>query len=844
MYRSILAIISFACIFSSCSDISTTEVKEYKNHFPNEDFFNARNYPETTFDYKNYFKDIEKLKNSDEQKNVSGEWVDQGPGNIGARINSMAINPNDENEIYLGFARGGLYKTTDGGANWTDIFREFSYLAISSIDIDPTDSNTIYIGTGDKNISHYPAIGNGVYKSTDGGATWTHMGLTDASIISRVSVHHQDPNIVYASSMGIPFERNDDKGVYKSIDGGNNWDQVLFVNDSTGIIDMKVAPGNSDIIYATGWNRIRNNNFSMVQGPDARIWRSMDGGSTWDQLSNGLPEDDEFVRIGIDLFGDDGQTIFAAYSSGTDTVWCDNGGINFYGIYKSEDFGESWVRTEDGQDNGLDCGFTGGFAWYFTDIVVNPNDETDISLSGVSLMRKDPEFGGNWRNMLWEVFEGVTPHVDFHDMVYVGDNYYAATDGGAYRYNSIGGWVDIENIPTNQFYRTGYNPHRPDLYYGGLQDNGIVGGNAEMFNAWERISGGDGFQILFDPNDPNVFYTESQNGNIRITTDGGDSFQGFTQGLTGDRNWDMQYILSTLDPSTLYTGTDKIHFHPGGTDEQWVALSDDLTDAANDPLGFHEHNITCLNQSAIAPNYIYCGTSDGFVWVSDDFGNSWDQINGDLPRRWISDIKPSPTDDEVVYVSVTGYKNNDFTPHIYKSVDAGQNWESIAGNLPNFAINDMYILPNSSDEIIFAATEVGVYVTQDAGINWERLGDDFPFIQCLDLEFNPVLNQIIVATYGKGLRTFDLSQILDLSNSNIVVDNLFTIYPTVSSDLINIDTQGKYEQLSIYDASGNLVEQLGDLSSELNIANYQSGVYFMIARNGNKIQSNKFIKID
>ena len=843
MYKFILSLFSLAILFAACNESNQPQkAPSHKSHFPDEGFFNARNYPETTFDYKSYFKDIEKLKNTAEQKVFGGEWVDQGPGNIGARINAMAINPNDENEIYLGYARGGLYKTNDGGQTWTDIFKVSSYLAISSIEIDPTDDNILYIGTGDKNISHYPGIGNGVYKSTDRGSTWTHMGLTDASIISRVVVHNQNPQIVYASAMGIPFEKNNDKGIYKSIDGGNNWEQIHFINDSTGVIDMKVAPGNSDIIYATGWNRLRNNNISTVEGPDAKIWRSMDGGDNWDMLENGLPEG-EFVRIGIDLFGDDGKTIFAVYSDSGANEYCDQGGINFYGVYKSYDFGDTWVRSEDGADNLLDCDFTGSFAWYFSDIVINPNDENDYCLSGVYLMRKDPTFGGDWRNMIWDVFEGEFPHVDFHDMVYVGDNLYAATDGGAYRFNEDGGWVDIENIPTNQFYRTSYNPHRPDLYYGGLQDNGVVGGSADLFNEWTRISGGDGFQILFDPIDPNIVYTESQNGNLRVSTNGGNNFQGFNQGFFGDRNWDMQYIISTIIPSTLYAGTDRMFVREGIDGFEWTPISDDLTDAENDPLGFYEHNVTCVNQSTVSPNYIYCGTSDGFAWVSNDFGGSWSQINDGLPRRWISDIKPSPTFEDVVFVSVTGYKNNDFTPHIYRSDDAGENWQSIASNLPNFAINDMYILPNTNDQTIFAATEVGVYATLDGGENWERLGDDFPFIQCLDMELNPEFNQLIVATFGKGLRTFDLSQLEESSNENIIAHNLIDLRPNVSTDIINIFAQGKYDQLSIYDANGRLVKSLGDNSSQIDISGFDAGIYFLRARNGKKMQVERFVKM-
>ncbi len=843
MLRSILALFCLCFILASCSTNTQTnnETEEYKSHFPNEDYFNKRNYPETTFDHKAYFNQIAEIKNNPALKTFTGEWKDQGPGNIGARINKIAINPNDENEIYLGYARGGLYKTTDGGLTWRDMFREFSYLSISHVEIDPNDTNTIYIGTGDENISHYPAIGNGVYKSSDGGETWEHLGLGETGIISKVSVSHQDPNVLYASAMGIPFEKTDDRGLYKSVDGGDSWDQIFFANDSTGIIDMVVAPDNADIAYIAGWNRLRDNNNSKVSGPDAKIWRTTDGGDNWTQMETGLPEG-EFVRIGLAMF--DSETVFASYSFSGSNQFCDENGINFYGLYKTSDGGDNWERTDAGESTQLPCGFTGGFAWYFSKLSVNPLDQDDICLAGVQMHRRNPTTG-LWRNMVFDVSEGVTPHVDFHDMVYYGDNLYAATDGGAYRYNDTEGWVDIENISTNQFYRIEYNNHEPDLYYGGLQDNGVVGGNGENINDWFRISGGDGFQLRFDPNDPNFVYTESQNGNIRASSNGGQSFSGFTNGLTGDRNWDMQYILSPHDSKIRYTGTDKMFIHIGDiNDDPWIPMSDqDLTDAEEDPLGFFEHNITTLSQSALNAGRLYCGTSDGFVWRLADSGNEFVQINDGLPRRWISEIKPSPTFEDVVFVTVTGYKNNDFVPHIFRSDDAGDNWIDISGDLPEFAINDVYILPGFNDQYIFIATEIGVYVTMDGGSSWNRLGDDFPFIQCLDLEYNDINNELVVGTYGKGLRTFDLAQLLPSSTKSISVNNLIALAPNVASDVIHIIAQGKYQSLSIIDTNGKLIKKLSGEAKQLDLSQLNAGTYFVQARDGKKIQVEKFIKL-
>jgi len=836
--RLILPILSlFSLISCNSSEPSSTQAIS-EEYYPDEDYFSKRNYPETSFDHKHYFKQIEKAKSASVGRMIMGTWDDQGPGNIGGRINKIAVNPNNDQEIYLGFARGGVYKTTDGGENWTSIFNEFNYLSTSHVEIDPTDSEILYIATGDENISQYPAIGNGVYKSEDGGSTWTNIGLGEGGIISKVTVAATDNNIVYASAMGIPFEKTDDRGVYKSTNGGLDWEQVLFVNDSTGIIDMVVAPDNPDIVYAAGWNRLRSNNISKISGPDAKIWKTEDGGLTWRIMESGLPQG-ELIRIGLDMFGTDGNTVIASYSASVDTLICNDTGNQFLGIYKTTD-GENWeqILTE----NEFDCGFQGGFAWYFGKVRINPTDENDISLCGVQYWRTQNN-GGLWKS-LNDGSLGFVPHVDYHDIVYVNDKVFAATDGGAYVYEQATGWRDIENISTNQFYRVAYNPHEPDIYYGGLQDNGCVAGSNDDINNWERVSGGDGFQMQFKASDPSVFYTESQRGNIRRRTDFGNSSTGFNQGLIGTRNWDMQYIISPHDPDLLFTGTDRMH-QRFDYEDQWMPISEDLTDAEEDPLGFYQHDITCLSQSPLNPNVLTCGTSDGFVWATNDLGETWTQINDGLPRRYVTEVKTSPTLESTIYVTFSGFKNNDFSSHIFRSDDLGNNWIDISGNLPDLAINDVYILPNTNDEMIAVANEAGVYLTRDGGILWDRLGENLPYIQCLDLEFNPVNNYLIIGTYGRGLQTFDLNQLVDTPVKELASENHFTIYPNPATGVLNINLESTKEigKFELVNQSGKIISVHENSIQNIDVSDLPKGSYFLRLKEKDQFQIQQFIKI-
>ena len=741
--------------------IPATNSLDFK-HAPSDLFFLQRAYPENQFDLKAYeaaFRAARLATNN--RSGGSGfdtPWVEQGPGNIGARVNAIAVHPNDPQIIYAGFSTGGIFKTIDGGQNWFPIFDDQMYLSIGDITLNATNPDIVYVGTGDPNISGYPFIGDGVYKSADGGQTWAHLGLKPERIVSRIVLDPSQPGTIYAACMGIPFERNSERGLYKSTDDGANWSKVLYINDSTGIIDLLIDPNNPQTLYAAAWNRIRNNTESMIAGPDAKIYKTTDGGQNWSVLSNGLPSGVQ-GRIGLCMSGINSQTLFASYI---------NPASQLQGVYKTTNGGQNWSTVTLGGQNGLNGTSMGGFGWYFGQIRVNPTDDNHLFLLGVQLW-ETTNGGGLW---VRRTSMGVPVHVDNHDLVFAAGSKYLGTDGGLYK-ASIGttAWEDIENIPTNQFYRVGYNPHQPDTYYGGAQDNGSLAGNQAQINQWERLAGGDGFQSVFHPTDSMKFYVESQNGNISVTTNGGDNFFTATAGINfaDQRNWDMPYFMSPHRADHLFTGTYRVYRAQSPSfSSPWYSISPDLTNAAQSSSTANFHTISTLDQSPIDSTLLYVGTSDGNVWRSTNLGGSWEMIKQGLPNRYVTDIKADPDSANHLFVTFSGYKYNDFTPHIFKSIDRGDNWFSINGDLPQLAINDFLILPNRGGQHLFVATDGGVYGSLDGGQNWHRLGGNMPFIPVYDIVWNKIRNEIVAGTFARSIMSFPIDSLQNSTATALV----------------------------------------------------------------------------
>jgi photosystem II stability/assembly factor-like uncharacterized protein len=737
---------------------------------PNEYWEAAHEYPYFTPDIEMYRTAMLMANQSVGERDAGApfdaQWTVQGPGNIGARINTMEVHPTNPNIIYLGFSGGGLWKTTDGGQTWQPIFDQQTFHSIGDIELDPNNPNTIYVGTGDPNIGLNAAIGDGIWKSTNGGQTWQSLGLTAQAIVTEIIAL---PNgTLWAATMGTPFERNNQRGVYKSTNGGQTWQQSLFVDNQTGIAELAVDPSNPNILYAGTWPRIRTNQESYNVGETAGVWKTSDGGQTWNRLAGGLPSG-VMGRVGLDIDATNPNRLAVTYADATS---------NFNNIYLTDDGGQTWFNP---QNDGLEYGFQGGFAWFFGQVRINPFNPEDIWMCGVDMWRT-LDRGQTWFRTTPEWWE-YSVHADKHDINFIDANtIIIATDGGAYRSTDAGmTWTDIENIPTTQLYRVAYNPHSPTEYFGGAQDNGTFGGNTTNIDFWPRLWGGDGFQPVFHPTDPLIFYFETQNGNIVGTFDGNNIISG-TDGIeSSDRRfWDMPYFISPHDANNMYTGTYRVYksfSHPAF----WAPISEDLTDG--DLLGGIFNTISAIDESPLVPDRIYVGTTDGNVWRGDANTALWTNITAGLPERYVTSIRPSPKFPNRVYVSHSGYRDNDFTAHIHRSDDQGATWQPIGGNMPPVAVHDLLIVPNTDDKVICAATDGGVFATRDGGLSWTRLANGLPTVRTLHLQRNPVENTLIAGTFSRSIMTYPLdtlTQGLVSTQAPSASAMRFTVRPTLT----------------------------------------------------------------
>ncbi len=824
---------------------------------PNEEFYLDRSFQTQTSHPKTYLEQLEKAMSYDRtvarlNRGLDHPWTLQGPGNIGGRVNAIAVHPTDAETILLGYSQGGIYRTEDGGQQWDPVFDDQTSLAISHITYDPHDDSMLWATTGDVNISGYPFIGSGVYSSDDGGLSWTNRGLQHTGVLSKVLVDPFLSDIVYVGSMGYPSLKGEERGLFRSIDGGNSWEKTLTINDSTGVVDLVTDPLTPGRLYASGWTRIRSSTVSTNLGPGTMLYMSENYGATWTNITNGLPNE-VHSRTSIEITND--GTLFISYLGEITQGGCQGNIESLQSIYKSVDGGMSWTTIPTAPENGVYCDMFGQFGWYFEVLKVNPQNPMDMFLLGVEMLRT-VDGGENW-------FDAVPPwwsyevHADKHELVFAHGDLYLATDGGAYRTDiaQFEDWKDIENIPSTQFYRTTWNPHAPDMYYGGAQDNGTSSGNASTHNEWRRLLGGDGFQPLFDPEEQFWMYGLTQNGRVYVSVDTMLNFNSLNRGLKGTRYWDMPIVMSTHDSKKLYCGSNRM-FQINMLDSlrEWREISPDLT-RGDTILGNRYPAITAIAQSELDEDRLYAGTQDGLLWTTADGGDSWIEITDGTPGIFVTSLTCSTIDPFGVIATYSGYRDNDQQPYIYRSDDAGASWEPIQSDLPMMGVNSFLILPGWNDAVLFAATDGGVYVSQDAGSVWERVGSNMPYTPVYDLEYNPVTNTLIAATFSRGIMTFPVEE-LDLINATKekLVENRkpeIMIYPTITSGELylaktNDEILNNYIQFTIYSLQGDLIESRKLFwSSPMKITidpSIPAGVYLASVQIGDLFETHRFIK--
>lgn len=811
--------------------------------YPSDYFYQMRSWPDDKLDHNAYKKALEEVSNDFMQlrhksTDSASLWQLDGPKNIGGRINAVIAHPDDPNIIYAGCSAGGIFKTTDGGDNWEPIADQFSYLAIGALAFDPTNPDIIFAGSGDPNIGGYPFIGNGVYKSTDAGANWTNIGLEEQSIIARLAIHPEDPNIIYAATMGIPFERTNNKGLYKTTNGGQSWEQVLFISDEAGVIDVVMNPENPNTLFACGWDRVRSNSESIVNGQGAKVYRSYDAGANWTKLEGGLPQEN-MSRIGLAISQTDTNFVFAKYV-GTD--------YQLYNIYRSEDNGESWEGIVGA--NSVPGDVLGGFGWYFGKLRISPYNHNEIYILGVD-MYKTLNGGSSWfmTTPIWYLDQ---VHADKHDLFFIDSTtLLLATDGGLYK--SIDGganWEDIEDIPNTQFYRIAVHPNKPGYYAGGAQDNGTNYGSVSNIDNWAHVLGGDGFQPIFHPDDPSIFYCETQNGGLYwLNGILGGGANDFTTGIDNNdrRSWDMPIIMSKTRSDVLYTGTYRLYKITDAPTSAWQPISEDLTEGTNSRF----HVISTIDESALDTNIIYVGATDGYVHRTLDGGETWDRIDDGLPGRYVTSVFASLDNKDVVFVANSGYKDNDFIPHIHYSDDNGDTWTDISGDMPQIAINDVYVLAGYDDEVIFVATDGGVYVTDNGGENWFRVGTNMPVVPVYDIEYETATKRLVAGTHARSIMTIEVPQwsiasILSGNGSTNVEEfnketlSELKVWPSVSTEEINIESKVN-SIVEIYNINGQLIRKITmqNQTENISVSNLQNGVYLLKSKG---YKTAKFIK--
>ncbi len=761
-----------------------------------------------------------------------GLWTFAGPTNIGGRVTAIAAQ--DFSTFYVGTGSGGLFKTTNGGASFSPLGDDVLSLSIGDVVLDPSDMQTIYVGTGEANGGGGSLTygGQGVFQSTDGGTSWSSLGLEETGTIGRVVVHPTDPNTIWVAASGKLFANDANRGVYRSTNGGTSWTKPLFVNDSTGVIDVAVNSRSPDTLYAASWERRRRANDRNYGGPGSGIHRSTDGGATWSELTAGLPSDGNVGRIGLAVAASRPNVVYAIY---TDEIG------NTRTVYRSENGGDSWAAA--GAPPGV------SFGWWFGQLRVDPLNEDIVYAPWLDLY-KSTNGGTSWS------YSSSGMHVDHHALWIDPANtnqLIAGNDGGLYRSTNGGSsWTKATGgFPVTQFYTVEIDETIPGRLYGGTQDNGTNRTLTGADNDWHSIYGGDGFYALVDPSNNQFVYAESQYGNLGRSTNGGSSFVNATSGISGRKNWNTPVVFDPTDPTILYYGANAV-YRSTNRAASWSSISPDLTDGpGNGNLVFG--TVTTIDVAPSDPNTIWAGTDDGHVWVTENGGTSWSDVSAGLSGRWVTRVTVHPTQPQTAYVTQSGYRWDDTLSHVFRTDDAGTTWVDRSGNLPDAPMNDLLFDPSNADRL-YVASDVGVFFSDNAGVSWNAMGANLPSAPVLDIDLHHPTRTLVAATFGRSMYSFDLSAIP--TSTDQVADAQpvsLSVFPNPVRTSATIRyTLGRRSNvlLEVFDGQGRLVDTMdqssgtiGTHSLALNAARLSAGTYIVRLSTGSEVEVARFTLI-
>jgi photosystem II stability/assembly factor-like uncharacterized protein len=736
-----------------------------------------------------------------------------GPFRAGSWVTAFAVPdslPRDHlYTLYVGTRNGGVWKTTNAGTTFEPIFDGQPKLSIGDVVVAPSNPNIVWVGTGEPYCARSSTSGDGVWKSTDAGKTWTNMGLRDSHHIARIQIHPKDPDVVYVASMGHLFSTNAERGVFKTTDGGKTWTKVLFVNDKIGAVDLVLVLSAPDTLFAALYAKVRQPWNYELGGPESAIYKTTDGGKTWARLGGGLPTG-RIGRIGLDVYQKNPDILCAVVENGNRReptpqeaeIDKKRGGappVRTAGneVFRTDDGGKSWRKVNAGYEAALNKA-----PYSFNQLRLDQNDPETVYITGQSLASTN-DGGKTWKGLGWPS-DGVMPKAfgDWRCM------WVDPRDSNRLIFGSDGG-VNVSydrgktshhayNLPLTEFYAAGVDMDDPYNIYGGLQDHDSWKGPSNgwageiSLSDWVTVGGGDGMYNCVDPTDSRWIYNNREMGAMwRL-----DQKTGVQTPIQPRRpegqpplrfNWTPPIALSPHNPSIVYTGA-QVVFRSLDRGDHWQEISPDLTtneDAKQHGEGFISYcTLTTLAESPVQPGVIWSGSDDGKVQVTKDGGASWlDRTAkivaaGGPANFWVSRVFPSPHDAATCFVSKTGWRFDEYKPYLFKTADYGETWTSIIGDLPADKPINVVIQDRRNASLLFVGTEWGVYVSLDGGKRWPPFKANMPWVKVTDLVIHPRENDLVVATYGRGAWVTDITPLQELSEAIAAEDvHLFDIEP-------------------------------------------------------------------